>query len=172
MSESVKHPQSSTAKLEDEAPLRLRTFEDADLEALHQIDQSCFAPGIAYSLPELEAFIRRPSASTWVAEAGERIVGFVVANRGQREAAHIVTLDVLKDLRRGGVGTALMNRAEEWARHEGARFVYLETAEDNTVAQSFYRRRGYQKLRALENYYGEGAAAWLMVKRLSGGSGI
>jgi len=51
-------------------------------------------------------------------------------------------------------------------RQQGARFIYLETAEDNAAAQSFYRRRGYQKLRGLENYYGNGTAAWLMAKRL------
>jgi ribosomal-protein-alanine N-acetyltransferase len=75
---------------------------------------------------------------------------------------------VAEDWRRGGVGTVLMNAAEAWAREQGARFVYLETAEDNAAAQNFYRRRGYQKLRALENYYGNGLAAWVMVKRLSG----
>ena len=150
----------------EKSTLRLRPFQDSDLEILHRIDQSCFPAGVAYSLAELEKFIRRPSASTWVAEAGENIVGFVVANREQHDTGHIITLDVVEDRRRAGVGTALMNAAEGWVRQQGARFIYLETAEDNAAAQSFYRRRGYQKLRGLENYYGNGTAAWLMAKRL------
>jgi ribosomal protein S18 acetylase RimI-like enzyme len=156
----------------EEGRLRLRQFRDGDLETLHRIDQSCFSAGIAYSLGELESFIRRPSANTWVAQVGENIVGFVVANREQRDTGHIITLDVVEDWRRGGVGTALMNAAEAWVRQQGAQFIYLETAEDNAAAQNFYRRRGYQKLRGLENYYGKGAAAWLMAKRLSDRRGI
>jgi [ribosomal protein S18]-alanine N-acetyltransferase len=156
----------------EEGRLRLRQFQDGDLETLHRIDQSCFPAGIAYSLGELESFIRRPSANTWVAQVDENIVGFVVANREQRDTGHIITLDVVEDWRRGGVGTALMNAAEAWVRQQGAQFIYLETAEDNAAAQNFYRRRGYQKLRALENYYGKGAAAWLMAKRLSDRRGI
>lgn len=150
----------------EECTVRLRRFQDSDLEALHRIDQSCFSAGVAYSLAELENFIRCPSVNTWVAEAGENIVGFVVANREQRDTGHIITLDVVEVWRRAGVGTALMNAAEDWVRQQGARFIYLETADDNTAAQNFYRRRGYQKLRGLENYYGKGATAWLMAKRL------
>jgi [ribosomal protein S18]-alanine N-acetyltransferase len=150
-----------------QATLRLRRFRDGDLETLHRIDQSCFPPGIAYSLAELENLIRRPDASTWVAEAGENIVGFVVADCERRDAGHIITLDVKEGWRHGGVGTALMNAAEAWVRQRGAPFMYLETAEDNTTAQNFYRRRGYQKLRGLENYYGKGATAWLMAKRFA-----
>lgn len=170
MSERARQPEglSVAAAGLDPRALQLREFRRADLRLLYEIDQSCFPAGIAYSLTELERFICRPSAKTWVAEIGGRLVGFVVANREQRDAGHIVTLDVAEDWRRGGVGTVLMNAAEASAREQGARFVYLETAEDNAAAQNFYRRRGYQKLRALENYYGNGLAAWLMVKRLSG----
>ena len=170
MSEPAKQPEGYPAASPglDQGALRLREFRRADLLLLSEIDQSCFPVGVAYSLAELEGFICRPSAKTWVAEVDGRIIGFVVANREQRDTGHIVTLDVVENWRRGGVGTALMNAAEAWAREQGARFVYLETAEDNTAAQNFYRRRGYQKLRALEHYYGRGAAAWLMVKRLSG----
>jgi [ribosomal protein S18]-alanine N-acetyltransferase len=151
----------------EEGALRLRRFRDGDLEALHRIDQSCFPVGIAYSLRELENFIRRPDTSTWVAEADGNIVGFVVADCERRDAGHIITLDVKKDWRHGGVGTTLMNAAEAWVRQRGAQFMYLETAEYNTTAQNFYRRRGYQKLRGLENYYGKGATAWLMAKRFA-----
>jgi ribosomal-protein-alanine N-acetyltransferase len=144
----------------------LRPFQAEDLEALHQIDQHCFPPGIAYSRDELAAFITHPGACTWVAQAGAEIVGFLVADRSPHRTGHVVTIDVVEAWRRRGVGTLLMKVAEQWARKQGLRLMYLETPEDNRTAQAFYRRLGYQYYRTVERYYGNGASAWVMVKWL------
>jgi hypothetical protein len=78
MSELAKQREDPPAAASlDQGKLQLREFRRADLQLLHQIDQSCFPPGVAYSLTELERFICRPSAKTWVAEIDEGIVGFV-----------------------------------------------------------------------------------------------
>jgi len=44
-----------------------------------------------------------------------------------------------------GVGEQLIKTAMEFARSEGARFVQLETAADNRIAQQLYERIGFQK---------------------------
>jgi ribosomal protein S18 acetylase RimI-like enzyme len=59
-----------------------------------------------------------------------------------------------------------MDAAEAWMRGLGMELISLETAEDNLPAQAFYAQLGFAKLRRIENYYGTGAAAWLMVKAL------
>ncbi len=146
--------------------MRLRPYRASDLGTLYQIDQTCFPPGVAYSRRELENFVTARRSKTWVAEDGQETIGFLVAGQEPQRAGHIITIDVVERWRRRGVGDALMDAAEDWAESEGLSRIYLETAVDNTAAQSFYGRRGYAKFREIENYYGNGAAAWVMVKRL------
>ena len=59
-----------------------------------------------------------------------------------------------------------MNVAEKWARKAKLQIIYLETAEDNLAAQSFYEARGYRKVELVDRYYSDGQAAWVMVKNL------
>jgi [ribosomal protein S18]-alanine N-acetyltransferase len=146
--------------------MKVRSYRRSDLPKLHEIDQTCFPPGISYSREELERFIRMRSARTWVAEEQGEIAGFVVVDRQPKGVAHIVTVDVIESRRRTGVGGALMEVAESWARQERCRLMYLETAEDNLAAQSFYDRHHYTRVERIPDYYSTGLAAWVMVKWL------
>jgi [ribosomal protein S18]-alanine N-acetyltransferase len=146
--------------------MHLRAFRSEDLETLYKIDQACFAPGISYSQEEMQGFIGHRGSKTWVAEENGRVVGFLIAQRQAQKVAHIVTIDVLDRWRRQRVGSLLMDAAEQWAFEQNLLLVYLEAAESNTPAQSFYEARGYKKVDRLENYYADGASAWVMLKRL------
>jgi ribosomal-protein-alanine N-acetyltransferase len=149
--------------------MQLRPFRPSDLPTLYEIDQACFAPGISYSKRELEGFIRHRESMTWVAEEGKETVGFLIANRHPTMLlGRVITLDVVEAWRRRGVGTALMDAAEEWARKRGFISLSLETAENNLTAQAFYERRGYVKYDKLDHYYPDGTAAFTMIKRLKG----
>src|SRR5215831_11843828 len=146
--------------------MTLRPYHPDDLEVLYRIDQACFAPGVSYSRQELAAFINHRNSKTWVAAAEDQIIGFLVASRVPQRVGHIVTIDVVEPWRRRNIGTALMDAAEDWARAERLRSVYIETAEDNRAAQALYKKRGYVKLKRIAHYYANGAAAWVMVKPL------
>ncbi|MGH9451539.1 MAG: GNAT family N-acetyltransferase [Terriglobia bacterium] len=144
----------------------LRAFKPEDLETLYQIDSACFPPGVSYSMDELRAFITHHNSKTWVAVEDGKSAGFLIAQKAPYPSVHIITIDVTEEARRRGVGSALMDAAEEWAERQGAKQLALETAEDNHAAQSFYANRGYAKVDKLEGYYDNGAAAWVMIKRL------
>jgi len=149
--------------------MQLRPFRPSDLPTLYEIDQACFAPGISYSKRELEGFIRHRESMTWVAEEGKETVGFLIAHRHPTMLlGRIITLDVVEAWRRRGVGSALMDAAEGWARRRGFISLSLETAENNLNAQAFYERRGYVKYDKLDHYYADGTAAFRMIKRLKG----
>jgi GNAT superfamily N-acetyltransferase len=70
-----------------------------------------------------------PGAATW--DVGETIV-------------EVETLSVLAAERRQGVGTALLEAAEEFAREVGARTLAVGVAYTNSEAIRFYERHGYQ----------------------------
>lgn len=147
--------------------MQLRTFRQDDLETLFKIDAACFPPGVSYAVEELESFVTHRRSRTWVAEETKRIVGFLIAQKTPFSSVHVVTIDVVEEARRRGVGAALMDAVEAWARGLGAKRVSLETAEDNRVAQAFYEKRQYAKVRKVAHYYADGTAAWVMVKRLN-----
>src|SRR6202171_1393524 len=95
---------------------RIRQFEKADFDMLWRIDQACFDPQLAYSRPEMAFYMRRPGSFALVAEAdggevpGTGILGFIVAET-RRKNGHIITIDVIAEARRAGVGSALLRAA-------------------------------------------------------------
>jgi ribosomal protein S18 acetylase RimI-like enzyme len=150
--------------------IHLRSFEARDLPALHQLDRACFARGIAYSKAELQYFLTQPSSSCWVAEQpNNRLVGFVIIERASLRgspAGHIVTLDVDPVARRHGLGTLLMQTAEEQMKHEGAAWMTLEVAENNTAARHFYRNLGFVTRGKIARYYSGTIDAEVMEKAI------
>jgi ribosomal-protein-alanine N-acetyltransferase len=148
----------------------LRDFRREDFITLFEIDQRCFAPGIAYSQSELHSYIHRRNAFTLVAEAEDEkpagIAGFVVAET-RHGTGHIITIDVLPAARRGRVGSKLLSGAEERLRAKGCHQVYLETAVDNQVALIFYKRHDYFLERVIPHYYANGVDALILLKRIA-----
>ena len=163
------------------AEFSIREYRPADFEVLWHIDQRCFPQGISYSKVELSSFVTRRHAITLVADfrhnqiAAEKagnplaigIAGFVVAHSIRHKHGRILTLDILPEARRSGLGTKLMAACEERLRSMGCGEVYLETAVDNEPALRLYRKLGYQILRTLPEYYASHSLdAFQMGKRL------
>jgi [ribosomal protein S18]-alanine N-acetyltransferase len=150
--------------------IQLRSCEPSDLAALHQLDHACFPPGIAYSKAELQYFLTHPRCTCWIAEQPEStLAGFVIIERALlrgRPAGHIVTLDVDPAARRHGLGTLLMQTAEQQMKEEGAALMSLEVAENNAAARHFYRNLGFIARGKIAKYYGGTIDAEVMEKTI------
>jgi len=157
---------------------RIRPFKKADFQTLWQIDQACFEPQLAYSQAELDFYMRRPGSFTLVAQEGakeddvkeadaeSRILGFIVAEN-RRRTGHIITIDVVEKARRSGVGSALMQAAEEKLLRAGATSVALETPVNNAAAIRFYKSEGYYVEKTVAAYYSNQMDALVMSKALA-----
>ena len=160
---------------------RIRQFEKADFDTLWRIDQACFDPQLAYSRPEMAFYIRRPGSFTLVAEdangetpinrkttgkAPQSNLGFIVAE-ARRKIGHIITIDVVAQARRTGVGTALLHAAEEQLLRAGAAAVALETPVNNAAAIRFYKQKGYFVEKTVAGYYSNQMDALVMAKELA-----
>jgi len=171
-------------------PFRIRQFEKSDFDTLWQIDQACFDPQLAYSQREMAFYMRRPGSFTLVADsvaagiacayAGAEpsngkarasipslsILGFIVAE-ARRKIGHIITIDVIAEARRTGVGSALLHAAEEQLLRAGAAAVALETPVNNAAAIRFYKQKGYFVERTVAGYYSNQMDALVMAKELA-----
>ena len=163
-------------------PIRIREFEKADFETLWRVDQACFDPQLAYSRAEMAFYMRRPGSFTLVAEAeggqdsgkgsapegivGFGILGFIMAEI-RRKSGHIITIDVVAEARRTGVGSALLRAAEDQLLRSGVRTVALETPVNNEAAIRFYKQKGYFVEKTVTGYYSGQLDALVMTKELA-----
>lgn len=143
----------------------LRSAQQTDHETLYQIDQVCYLRGIAYSRRTLKWFLALPGAECLVAEAAGAIVGFILTEAAGAQA-HIITIDVLAEHRRAGLGTMLLREVEQRLAARSVREVHLETAHDNVAAIAFWHKHGYRTCGVLRNYYLDRIDALAMTKRL------
>jgi ribosomal-protein-alanine N-acetyltransferase len=98
--------------------ISLRPYAPEDFESLYEIDQACYPPGIAYSRPELRAYLRFPNADCLIATIRGKSVGFcLTAYREIR--GHIITIDVLEAYRRHKIGSRLLEAVESRMAESG-----------------------------------------------------
>src|SRR5438552_16196975 len=90
------HHRSAECVTSYNQPVIIRPYQPQDFDELWQIDQQCFAAGIAYSRRELATFINHYHAFTLVAGDGRfHIGGFIVAVSDPARAAHSLTFDAI-----------------------------------------------------------------------------
>ncbi|HEX2922621.1 MAG TPA: GNAT family N-acetyltransferase [Chloroflexota bacterium] len=100
--------------------------------SLQQHDLGIYLVALSDGLPVGHALVKRDGAAD---EA--------IASRLQR-CPDLEDLFVRPDLRSMGIGSSLLARAEEWARHEGYRCIGLGVGIDNLRAHKLYTGNGYR----------------------------
>ena len=105
-------------------------------------------------------------SSVHVVAAAEAPHGFALAQVAADEA-ELLTIAVVPEARRRGVGARLLARVEALARARGAERMLLEVAADNDPAIALYGRAGYAETARRRGYYrhAEGATDALILAR-------
>jgi ribosomal-protein-alanine N-acetyltransferase len=145
-------------------PLRIRNYQKKDLEVLHRIDRICFPEDIAFSLEELSAYFNHPGSIARVAEDSARKLGFILAHVQDRSHAHLLTLDVVPEARRRGIGTSLMGALHRELKVRGIGAAVLEVGVRNAAARRLYESLQYQYLGILPGYYRQREDAYRMIR--------
>jgi ribosomal protein S18 acetylase RimI-like enzyme len=86
----------------------------------------------------------------FMAFEGEEALGFTLLYHHWTTVAlgHVWLLNDLftkPEVRRKGVGEALLEKAAEFAKADGAKRIWLRTAVDNFTAQALYEKVGYKR---------------------------
>lgn len=96
----------------------------------------------------LEAILPDPDYHTFAVEWNGEVCGFVGVRLGRiyeldERIAQVLVLVVDEEMQGKGIGTALLDRAEAWAKEQSAVGVSLVSGNHRLEAHRFYERRGY-----------------------------
>lgn len=154
---------------------RSREFVAKDLDSVTLINKKClpenYPSGFFVDISE-----RFPKAFL-VAELvkSKEIVGYIMgrierglSNYGFRltKKGHIVSVAVLHEYRKLGVGLDLVSKSLKAMGDYGANEFVLEVRESNVPAIGLYKKLGFENSKTLKGYYSDGEDAYLMSKRL------
>jgi len=152
----------------------LRRFRPDDLDRVMHINQVCLPENYAtYFFMDL--YERFPETFI-VAEEDGAIVGYVMCRietglpdfglLGIAKKGHVISVAVLPERQRRGIGTALMKEALSGMRFYKAKECYLEVRVSNTSAVGLYKELGFESLRIVRGYYADGEDAYVMSLKL------
>ncbi len=122
--------------------------------------------------------LERWGKAFYVAEVDGRVIGYIMSRIEEGTAllrnifalirkGHVVSVAVLKEYRRLGIGTMLMLRAMEAMKDiYNCSEVYLEVRVSNIPAINLYQKLGFKIVRRIPRYYMDGEDAYLMAKEL------
>lgn len=111
---------------------------------------------------------------TFLAMNGSQALGFLTVKQHFPESAEILVMGCLPDQHRGGIGRALIDRAETWLSSQGVAYLQVKTLSpthrDKGYAdtRAFYRALGFQPLEEFKKLWDEANPCLLMIKKIGG----
>lgn len=142
----------------------IREYSVKDFKEVLEIDSEAFNP----RNPSFDVYIYLTyGTDLFVAEIGNKVVGYVVTMEVDKFTGKIVSIAVRKEFRGKGIGEALMRKAIERLIMRGKQKIALEVRVSNKVAQQLYRKLGFKIVETIPKYYSDGEDAYYMVLSLT-----
>ena len=153
---------------------KLRKFTQNDLRSVVHINSVCLPENYTdYFFIDLH---QRFPETFIVAEENGEVVGYIMCRvelglsnfgfSGVIKKGHVVSVAVLPQYRRKGIGQALIAEAMDGMRVYNAKQCFLEVRVTNTPAIDLYKKLGFQVTRTIHGYYADGENAYVMSRKL------
>jgi ribosomal protein S18 acetylase RimI-like enzyme len=137
--------------------LRIREMTIDDFPEVFHIGEEVFTVEYSQSLYrtwdeyEITTFFNSDNELCLVAEAGEKILGFVLGKTVTKHNSpwkygYLVWLGVCKDIQQGGVGSGLFKEIKHRMKEQGVRMMIIDTSADNQPAISFFQKQGFDDI--------------------------
>jgi [ribosomal protein S18]-alanine N-acetyltransferase len=110
-----------------------------------------------WSVEEIGKLLENPAVFALISHAEARL-GFVMAWTAAGDS-ELLTVAVVPEARRRGLGAALVAAAGVAALTRGAAAMHLEVAEDNAAARALYAKLGYEAVGRRPAYYDRAGGA-------------
>jgi ribosomal-protein-alanine N-acetyltransferase len=148
----------------------IRCFKPADIKEVIDVNHECllenypdqFFLGLHHHAPK----------SFLVAVIGDRVIGYIMcrierkwAGYNQIMGGHIISLAVIPEHKRSGVGTRLIEASVKAMKSYGVDEVNLEMRTTSEEALLFYKKHGFKIKKTMKKYYKDGTDAYYMIKK-------
>lgn len=134
--------------------VEIRPARDDDAEDLAAVYRNAYRENERLGFPAFAGSVDAETVTGWIEEArvyvataGGEVVGGVRLEETDPDRLKLSRLGVHEDWKGEGIGSRLLDHAEELAREWGHSTVWLTTPEDHPHLPGFYRRRGYEATR-------------------------
>lgn len=160
----------------DECRYKIRECRREDLEEVIAINRRCLPEN--YAPIFFEEMREKYPDLFYVAEVDGKIVGYIMCReeaagfdlprfRAKRRG-HIISIAVLPEYRRRGIGRSLLAKALDSMRMRRLEECILEVRVSNTAAINLYKKLGFKIVSQIPFYYMDGEHAYLMKAELTG----
>ncbi len=143
---------------------KIKPFKPENLVRLLEIDRMCFPADESFSLDEFIFYIYMLRSETLVAEMDDKICGFLTLSEIDEGIWELVTIDVLSEYRRAGLGGNLLEKGVKLIKRFNPKEVRLHVRTDNEGAIKLYTNHGFTVVKKIKNYYNGKKDAILMLK--------
>ncbi|MEH6942361.1 ribosomal protein S18-alanine N-acetyltransferase [Bacillus sp. JJ722] len=133
--------------------LSFRYMEEKDLDEIIELEHECFT--VPWTKEAFFNELHQNQFATYIVlEEEGKIIGYCGAWLVIDEA-HITNIAVLPQYRGRGLGEALLNKMIDKCREVHIERMTLEVRVSNIVAQSLYKKLGFQDGAIRKNYYSD-----------------
>ena len=150
--------------------LVIREARPDDLDAVDQLERGSFTSD-RVSRRSLRDFLRAPHRPVIAATVDGELAGYaLVSLRKGARRVRIYSIAVDQRFARRGVGRALLQACDHYARRHGRGALTLEVRYDNAPAIALYESLGFRLVGEHAHYYADGATALRYQKSLGPGA--
>lgn len=152
----------------------LRQFAPTDLDAVININRVCLPENYAAYF-FIDTFNTLPQTFI-VSESQGRVVGYIMCRLEHgfsdlkklrfAKKGHIISVAVMPDYRRLGIGYSLVEQALSALASLNADECYLEVRPNNEPGIDLYKKMEFQVTRTVPRYYFDGSDAYVMTKAI------
>jgi ribosomal-protein-alanine N-acetyltransferase len=151
-------------------PVHIRWMIRRDMPEVLAIEQECFE--FPWYEDDFLRCLRQRNCIGMVAEASERVVGFMVYEL-HKHRLHILNFAVHERFRRRGIGSQMAKKLIGKLSHDRRSRIMLEIRETNLAAQLFFRTLGFRAVSVLRQFYEDTPEdAYLMQYRFSSAAAL
>jgi len=145
--------------------LYFRIAKKADIEAIMKIETARFRLD-AFSRRQMLYLMNSNTSYFIVALTNDEIVGYLIllSKKGSKQI-RLYAIAVSATAEGKGIGQALLDQADTYAKRKNAHRLKLEVRCDNARAIRLYEKNGFLKQRIYQAFYKDGTNAFVMVKK-------
>lgn len=125
-----------------------------------------------FGLPEsTQEYITKSRELPFWAAVEEDVLGFIVLKETSRYTAEIYVMGVLKESHRKGIGQALFEEFQTYAKEHGYEYIQVKTVQkghykEYDITNAFYEKMGFRELECFPTLWDEWNPCQIYVKRV------